>query len=985
MHQWVNNRSTPLIARLLALVIVPLLAVGYLATERIASERMEASEASDLVEIVELQQTVAAIFTPAQLERLALSGLAAVDELGVPREVIVGLTGFDLELIREENRADVQAAFDDLNDRYRTLELPDGTLVGDRLGPIRGALQTQRDLSDQNRATAADVERVFGDLDELLAEILSLHSYLGEESSTVLGRNRSQLSALADVLVSAGRQAQSVIDGTIGVNRDEVETARVAASHETYVDVYRKTLNAEEQALFDRMKVDGEPGDLTIAREQDSPGSIASDPTAVNAAADKLFAQIEYLAALEGYSNGFHDRVAAEVRAASNDAGALADRTQILLWAIAAFTLALILLVLWSILVPLRRLTRRAAEINAGEVDLSALEMSGPPDIRSLTSTMNDLVSTLDRVNQRIQGLASGSIDDGDHDAVLPGAIGVSLQHSFLHLASVTGQLHRSEALSSAIVAQADDAIWTTDDDGIVLTANEASSRLTGLTADDQYGRPINELLTQTDGEALVLTRAAPRPKVLVARSVVDAGDDRVIAVIAHDISERSQFEERLSYQALHDALTGLPNRFAVLEHLDQISTEHPGQVAVLYLDLDGFKSVNDTRGHAVGDRVLADIATRLMGAVRNGEFVGRLGGDEFVVVTHRFSQNADVIALAHRLIREVELPLDYDGSYFSLSACVGVAVPKAGLAALNMIGQADNAVYQAKRHGHGCVEFFDATMQEHIDREAELELALSKAVHNGELVLHLQPFTDLRTNRIPAAEALVRWMRPGQGMVRPDEFIPIAERSGLILEIGRWVLLQACERLVVWKQRDPSCLRRIAVNISGRHLSDGDLLADIDAVLGMTGADPTMLELELTETKLLEDMGRAKKVLGELRARGITIAIDDFGTGYSSMTYLRELPIDCIKIDRSFVALASEHGYDSTIVEAILMIGRTLNVTVVAEGVETEEQLEYVRARGCHLAQGFLLARPMPIEDAEALIFAAIDVESAQTDAITV
>ncbi len=230
-----------------------------------------------------------------------------------------------------------------------------------------------------------------------------------------------------------------------------------------------------------------------------------------------------------------------------------------------------------------------------------------------------------------------------------------------------------------------------------------------------------------------------------------------------------------------------------------------------------------------------------------------------------------------------------------------------------------------------------------------------------------------------------MRWMRPGHGMVPPGDFIPIAERSGLILEIERWVLTQACERLVAWKQRDPDCSRRIAVNISGRHLSDGDLLADIDAVLGMTGADPTMLELELTETKLLEDMDRAKKVLGELRSRGITIAIDDFGTGYSSMTYLRELPIDCIKIDRSFVALATEHGYDSTIVEALLMIGRTLNVTVVAEGVETEEQLEYVRARGCQLAQGFLLARPMPIEDAEAYIFAATDIELEQTDQMAV
>ena len=972
----VVNRSSPLVARLLALVIVPLLAVGYLAQERIATERAAASEASQVVEVVELQQAVAAIFPPAQLERLALSGLAAIDALGVPRDMVVGLTGFDLESIRTDNLADLERAFDALTDRYRTLELLDGSLVGDRLGPIRGALDVQRVLSDEGRAETDGVEAVFEQLDQLLAEILSLHSSLGDDAG-LLGRSRFQLGALADVLVSAGHQAQWVIDGTISADADAMAMVRVAAAHDTHVDEYRELLNAQDRAVFDRVTAEWGPADGSVPSSDEAPTSI-SDPSTVNAAAERVYGQIEYLAALEGYSNGFHERVTADVRAAADRAESTAARTQVLLWAIAGSTLALIALVLWSILVPLRRLTRRAQEINAGEVALPALGFSGPPELRALTHTMNDLVSTLDRVNERIRGLASGEIGLEDPDAVLPGAIGDSLQHSFLHLVDVTGQLLRSEALSSAIVAQADDAIWTTDDAGVVLTANEASHRLTGLTTDEQLGRQIGELLSQSDGEAVVLTRSGVRPKVLVARSAVDIGDDRVIAVIAHDISQRSQFEERLSYQALHDALTGLPNRFAVLEHLDEIRAERPGQVAVLYLDLDGFKSVNDVRGHAVGDRVLSDVAARLRGAVRNGEFIGRLGGDEFIVVTHRFAQTADVVALGHRLIREVELPIDDDGTFFSLSACVGVAIPAAEAGALDMIGQADTAVYQAKRRGHGSVEFFDAAMKEQLDRETELELALGQAVQNNELVLHLQPITDVRTDRVASAEALVRWMRPGHGLVPPNDFIPIAERSGLILEIERWVLTQACERLVAWKERDPSCSRRIAVNISGRHLSDGDLLADVDAILGMTGADPTMLELELTETKLLEDLDRAKMVLGELRSRGITIAIDDFGTGYSSMTYLRELPIDCIKIDRSFVSMATEHGYDSTIVEALLMIGRTLNVSVVAEGVETEDQLDYVRARGCQYAQGFLLARPMSIDAAETYIFASAEDSSA-------
>ena len=228
---------------------------------------------------------------------------------------------------------------------------------------------------------------------------------------------------------------------------------------------------------------------------------------------------------------------------------------------------------------------------------------------------MNDMEAALGRVNDRITRLAAGDVDDLDVD--LPGTIGVSLRNSVRHLASVTSQLHRSEALASAIIDQADDAIWTVDEGGAILSANDASSRLTGRTADDQVGRPIDELISQTNGEAVVLTRHQPVTKVLVARSVIDAGDDRVITVIAHDISERSRFEERLAYQAMHDALTGLPNRFALLEYVETLSREHPGDVAVLYLDLDGFKSVNDVQGHAVGDRVLAEIASKLADSVR--------------------------------------------------------------------------------------------------------------------------------------------------------------------------------------------------------------------------------------------------------------------------------------------------------------------------------------------------------------------------------
>ena len=254
--------------------------------------------------------------------------------------------------------------------------------------------------------------------------------------------------------------------------------------------------------------------------------------------------------------------------------------------------------------------------------------------------------------------------------------------------------------------------------------------------------------------------------------------------------------------------------------------------------------------------------------------------------------------------------------------------------------------------------------------QRAELELALREAIRNGELELHFQPVFDVQSGECWGAEALVRWNRPGIGPIPPSEFIPVAERSALIFDLERWVLTRACERVVAWRETDPECSLRLAVNISGRHLIDGGLLADLDAVLTVTGADPSMLELELTETQLVEDLDWASATLEEIRRRGVTIAIDDFGTGYSSMTYLRRLPVDTIKIDRSFIANATESGYDATIVDALLSIGKTLGVSVVAEGVETRAQFDYVRTRGVHRVQGYLLARPMPIPDAEALMF---------------
>ncbi len=434
-------------------------------------------------------------------------------------------------------------------------------------------------------------------------------------------------------------------------------------------------------------------------------------------------------------------------------------------------------------------------------------------------------------------------------------------------------------------------------------------------------------------------------------------------------VARLSSVTEQLAHQARHDLLTGLPNRFAAMERLDDLRTRGT-RFALLFVDIDGFKGVNDSHGHETGDAVLREVARRLSASTRHEEFVARLGGDEFIVIMPTFDHVDDALALGHRLIQEVEQPYGSEEGIFALSASVGVVTPGSEVTSLEALHQADSALYLAKHRGRGRVERFDAVLQAQIEHEADLALALRHGVRNGELVLYFQPIMSLDTGRMDHVEALVRWDRPQMGLVSPAEFIPIAERSSLIFEIERWVLQRACEVLADWRRRSPDCDIRMAVNISGRHLIEGDLLSDLDMALATTGADPSMLEFELTETHLLEDLGFATGVLNTIRARGIGIAVDDFGTGYSSMNYLRDLPIDTIKIDRSFVARSTENGYDSTVIEAVLTIARSLGLAVVAEGIETQEQLHYVRSVGCHRAQGFLLARPTPLVHAEQILF---------------
>ncbi len=452
---------------------------------------------------------------------------------------------------------------------------------------------------------------------------------------------------------------------------------------------------------------------------------------------------------------------------------------------------------------------------------------------------------------------------------------------------------------------------------------------------------------------------------------------ERVVA-----LTTRLQLSEsRLSEQARIDNLTGLPNRFAVLEYLERVlralprpgAPMAPGVVratGVMFLDVDGFKSVNDMHGHAVGDVVLREIAQRLSGSLREIDYVARLGGDEFLIVVGDIADPQRLVHFGERLIAEIEQPYTIGDQLFAVSASVGITVVEPGDDSMSVIERADAAVYQAKDRGRRRVELFDKDLQRSIEHQAELELALRQAIHHDELRMYLQPIADLSTGLPSGAEALVRWERPGVGLVPPGDFIAIAERSGLIFELERWMLKAACRRIAEWRLMGQGEGMRLAVNISGRHLIEGNLLADLDAAIAATGADPNLLEIELTESQLLDDVNRASAVLADVRSRGIKIAIDDFGTGYSSMTYLQKLPVDVVKIDRSFISSATTNAFDSTIVDTVVTIGRALDLEVVAEGIETVEQLAYVIEAGVTHGQGFLMARPVPAHEAEALIF---------------
>lgn len=961
-----------LAVRLILVALVPLIALGVVADRRVDDQRHDRDHAQALVELIELRRTVTRVYAPKNLERIALEALARVDQLGYPRSLVVTSSGYDFEAIEAENRRQFDAALDDLENRFGDVPTVSGASLGDELATIRRDLDTAAAALDRNEAEPAAIAGIFTRLDAVLADALASDHVMGDHAhDDVMLDGRSdleQLGPLAVVLDTAGKRGKALLQSFIYESSPGRATRaiRADAHHEQATAYYRSVLSPDERAEFDTLTAQLQPVPLEILDQVDGFSLDTFDVALIRSIAVLLQNHNEYMRDLADHSDAVHAKLQADAEATAVRATADLERTRFVLIGVIGLTLVLVALVMVTTLVPVRRLTRRAESISAGDIDPNPLPVRGTSDIRALTRTTNEMTALLAEVESEIRRMADS--DDDQHPVDLPGTLGASLQGSMHRLQTITAQLLRSEQLASAIVARAGDAIWSIDAAGTIQTANDASQRLTGVPEELQTGRPIDDFLTGLSGSRSMRSVDGAEWSVLVSSSTIDTGAEPVTVVIAHDISDRLEFERQLGVQARRDPLTSLPNRLAVVERLREL-VESGSSAAVLYVDLDGFKGVNDLRGHGTGDEVLREVARRLRAAVPEPDIVGRLGGDEFIVVSTRLIDPVSATELGGHLIAAAEAPFNTE-DLIKLSASVGVVMLDRQESAEVVLSEADSALYQAKHRGKGRTEVFDRELQVAVANEVEIELALRRAIPAGELALHLQPIIDLRTGLIDGAEALVRWNRPGYGLVQPGEFISIAERSSLIIELDRWVIERCCERLASWRSHHADGPLRLAVNISGRHLMEGNLVDDVAAALARTGADPTMLEVELTETHLLGDLDRAVASLTSLRERGVRVSIDDFGTGYSAMNHLRQLPIDSIKIDRSFVAAASASATDASVVDAVLAIGRSHGLEVVAEGIETEDHLDFVRTRGCNRAQGYLIARPIPADEAELVIF---------------
>ena len=570
--------------------------------------------------------------------------------------------------------------------------------------------------------------------------------------------------------------------------------------------------------------------------------------------------------------------------------------------------------------------------------------------------------------------------------------LGRSIRYA-VERARASRALRESEERYHRLVELSPDAILV-HADGEIVFVNGAGVKLLGADAAEQIvGRPIKKFVRHDrqdgvgrriygdTGDAAFLEEKLVRSdgtEVCVeAAAVPFVHKDRpAVQVVARDISKRKQMEERLLHDAFHDALTGLPNRALFMDHL-RLAVERAKRpkkkylFAVLFLDLDRFKIINDSLGHTVGDELLVATAARIQKCLRHLDTVARFGGDEFAVLLDGVEDVNDTIRVAQRLQREITTPINVGGHEVFTSVSIGIALSNTGYERPEeVLRDADTAMYRAKAAGKSRYEIFDTGMHSRAVALLRLETDLRRAVEREEFVVHYQPIVSLFDDSIQGFEALVRWRHPERGLVTPSEFIPVAEETGLIIPLGRWVLRESCRQM--HQLQAASAAQRplsLSVNLSGKQFMQLDLVGQVEEILRETGFDPRRLQLEITESSVIENTETVTQMLLQLRALGIRLSMDDFGTGYSSLSYLHRFPIHTLKIDRSFV---SGGDGENEIVRTIIMLARNMGMDIVAEGVETKEQLAYLKELKCEYGQGFLFSHPLDIETACKLLESA-------------